>query len=107
KTPRSFLLSAAALDCISTNRPRLTFHTSLNVINDRYTGNSPTGAAPHNRSAIALDSPDRFSIGSIHVVYIYRIGLAVFVDFQPATAEVRAGFGRNVDVTFSIFHDDR
>src|SRR5438045_8401144 len=34
KTPRSFLLSAAAFDCIGTHRPRPFLFTSLNVISD-------------------------------------------------------------------------
>src|SRR5437868_6073916 len=107
KTPRSFLLSAAASDCISTHRPRRPVYTSLNLLDERGTGISPSGTAhSSNRSAIALHSSERFGVRSFDVVHADGIGLAIFVYLHPVTAEMRSRFRGKVDITFAVFRND-
>src|SRR4030095_16620845 len=56
-----------------------------------------------HRSAIALNSPERFRAGSLNVIHSNRVGLTVLLHFDPTTAEIRASFCRNVNVMFPFF----
>src|SRR5689334_9263337 len=57
-------------------------------------------------SAVALYSSERFGAGTLDVIYVHGVGLAIFVHFNPAPSEMRSSFGGNVNVTFAVLHYD-